>query len=432
MTLDHVDVVARLATGTSAPVRAAIGTPSGQAELLTLARRVDAGAFAKSAARWAARVDQSGLERSRQAQRAARFLTLSSSGAGVRIAGLLDTDAGHRLQLALEAVAGKPGPDDDRSPEQRRADALESMATATLATPPTSTDGPTGRRPHVSIVMTPQTWAELRNAAQRDRGDAGSASAGAGAGAAATMPAPVGDPAVLDDGLPVAPSDLARTLCDCELSRVVIGADGEPVDLGRTVRTHTPAQRRAITARDRGCAWPGCGTPSRWCEVHHLVWWDRDGGDTSVLDGALLCSFHHHEVHRLDLVVTRFTVGHGGGEGGRSATYTVVTPGGRIVADGRVRGPDGAPAGDALRTWTPGRGASKAAPPGIIAVLGAGPMPRRAGGSTGGASSASSASSAPGDFGRGARSGPPVRPPERQGALPMSDPTGRLGPWTSS
>lgn len=352
VSVEHLDVVARTGAGASLPVKRALASTEGQAEILALARRTDAGRFAKAAAMWSATIDRSGLERTHQAQRDARFLALADTPAGTRVSGLLDAVSGHRLRLALEAVVGKPAPDDDRSPEQRRADALDTMAEAILATPPTA-DGSTGRRPHVSLVMTPQTWSTLRAATLGD----------------GTGPVDPSAPATLEDGTPVPDTELARVLCDCELTRVVLGAGSEPMDLGRAVRTHTPGQRRAITARDRGCLWPGCGAPARWCEVHHLVWWDRDGGETTVLDGALACSFHHHEIHRLDLAVTRFTIPPGGAPDGRSATYVITTPGGRVVADGRPGAPPGAgwradcerapgtPPGRPARTWLPGKGA---------------------------------------------------------------------------
>src|SRR5690606_38515061 len=70
-------------------------------------------------------------------------------------------------------------------------------------------------------------------------------------------------------------------------------------------RTYTGALRRAVIARDRHCGWPGCTQEVRWCEVHHIRWWDRDDGPTSADNGVLLCSFHHHEVHRYDYTLTR-------------------------------------------------------------------------------------------------------------------------------
>lgn len=339
VTVEHVDVVARTAATASAPVREALASREGQAELLAMASRVDAGRFAKAAALWAAALDRSALERGHQAQRAARYLHLAETPDGTRISGLLDTVAGHRLRLALEAVAGKPAPDDERSPAQRRADALAGLGDAALGA--TTSDGaPAGPRASATLVMREETWAALRaekcNPAQ-------------------PLSAP---PATIDDGVAVPPSETARLLCDCELTRVVVDAAGQPMDLGRATRLYTPTQRRAVTARDGGCFWPGCGTPSRWCEVHHLVWWDRDGGPTSVVDGALACSFHHHELHRLDLAVARYTVpGAACGPGESRTRYAVSTPGGRALADGRPEDGVGRRLGVATRAWVPGKGA---------------------------------------------------------------------------
>ncbi len=92
--------------------------------------------------------------------------------------------------------------------------------------------------------------------------------------------------------------------------------------------------------------------------MHHLAWWDRDDGETSVDDGALACSFHHHELHRLDLTLTRYTVPAGACGPGESRTrYTVETPGGRTLADGWPEDDAGRRVGDAMRRWVPGRGA---------------------------------------------------------------------------
>ncbi len=102
-------------------------------------------------------------------------------------------------------------------------------------------------------------------------------------------------------------SQLARVLCDCEVGRIVLSAEGLPLDVGRTERLFTAAQRRAIVVRDRHCAWNGCEVPAAYCEAHHIRWWDRDDGETSVENGMLLCSHHHHVVHQLDLEIARLT-----------------------------------------------------------------------------------------------------------------------------
>ncbi len=43
--------------------------------------------------------------------------------------------------------------------------------------------------------------------------------------------------------------------------------------------------------------WPGCEIPPGWCEAHHVKYWQH-GGETSYENGVLLCSRHHHFLHR--------------------------------------------------------------------------------------------------------------------------------------
>jgi len=71
-----------------------------------------------------------------------------------------------------------------------------------------------------------------------------------------------------------------------------------PLDIGYS--DSIPASiRRAVLLRDRGCAWPHCGRPAAWCDVHHLQH-KADGGKTSVTNCVLLCQFHHDVcIHRL-------------------------------------------------------------------------------------------------------------------------------------
>jgi hypothetical protein len=56
--------------------------------------------------------------------------------------------------------------------------------------------------------------------------------------------------------------------------------------------------RRAVLLRDRTCAWPKCGRPAVYCDVHHLRH-KQDGGETSVDNCVLVCQFHHDVcIHR--------------------------------------------------------------------------------------------------------------------------------------
>lgn len=91
-----------------------------------------------------------------------------------------------------------------------------------------------------------------------------------------------------------------RLACTARLIPAVLGGRSEVLDLGRSRRLHSPAQRRAMALRDQHCRAEGCTVPSPWCESHHLKPWSQ-GGATTVDDGALLCSHHHHLVHDPDV-----------------------------------------------------------------------------------------------------------------------------------
>ncbi|MGH3728619.1 MAG: HNH endonuclease signature motif containing protein [Micromonosporaceae bacterium] len=77
----------------------------------------------------------------------------------------------------------------------------------------------------------------------------------------------------------------------------MLGSDSIPLDVGRTIRLFTRAQRRALILRDRGCAFPGCDRPAHWCEAHHIRHW-VDGGATDLHNGVLLCGYHHRVIHK--------------------------------------------------------------------------------------------------------------------------------------
>ena len=77
----------------------------------------------------------------------------------------------------------------------------------------------------------------------------------------------------------------------------MLGSEGRILDIGRTTRIFPPHIRKAITARDQGCAFPGCTIPAPWCEAHHITYWSH-GGSTSTSNGTLLCSSHHHLIHK--------------------------------------------------------------------------------------------------------------------------------------
>lgn len=99
-----------------------------------------------------------------------------------------------------------------------------------------------------------------------------------------------------DDETEISAAGARRLACQARLLPVVLGGQGEVLDLGRGRRLHRPAQRKAIRLRDRGCRAEGCTTPAAWCEIHHRTPW-AEGGSTTVDDGACLCPHHHHRIH---------------------------------------------------------------------------------------------------------------------------------------
>ena len=97
-------------------------------------------------------------------------------------------------------------------------------------------------------------------------------------------------------GTLLGPETARRVACDAGIIPVVLGKDGQVLDLGRRFRLFTSAQLRALWLRDGGCTFPDCTVPASWCEGHHLRHW-ADGGPTDLTNSALLCGRHHTIVH---------------------------------------------------------------------------------------------------------------------------------------
>jgi len=180
----------------------------------------------------------------------------------------LDAVGGEKMQAAIESIVQADRPEgDDRIRTQQNADALVQLCDNQLA----SGNLPTLRtvKPHVVVTLHVDDLADPATGS-------GTASTGFGASISAAR---------------------ARWLaCDAVVSRIVMGPDGVPLDLGREHRVVTPALRRAVVQRDKSCVFAGCGAPHHWADVHHLVHWIH-GGETSLQNSALLCERHHTKVH---------------------------------------------------------------------------------------------------------------------------------------
>lgn len=98
------------------------------------------------------------------------------------------------------------------------------------------------------------------------------------------------------DGEAVPVSEVRRLACQAGVLPAVLGGKSQVLDLGRSQRLFSAAQRKALMLKYPTCAAEGCDCTASWCEAHHLRPWSR-GGRTDLADGVLLCPRHHHVVH---------------------------------------------------------------------------------------------------------------------------------------
>lgn len=98
------------------------------------------------------------------------------------------------------------------------------------------------------------------------------------------------------DGTLLPPSTVRRMCCAANVLPVVLGGNGDVLDVGREHRLANRAQRRALRAMYRTCAHPGCTVEVEHCEIHHVIPWER-GGPTNLDNLIPLCARHHHLVH---------------------------------------------------------------------------------------------------------------------------------------
>lgn len=287
ISFEHAQVLATLAP-TSAGRRAALASDRddrNEAFLVRAAEQLGVDDFRRLVRRWGAAHDAAALEREHADAVAREYLAVGRRPDGVQLTGFLAAENAETLLVALRAVEGVPAADDDRAPEQRRAAALTGLARLVLDK---GLGGAGGAlvRPHLSVHVSLDALRAMADDAGV-RGDLDGALAAA----------------ELDDGTPIPASVLARLACDGEISRIVFGPDSAPLDVGRAQRVFTGQQRRGVVARDRCCRYPGCGAPASLGEVHHVRWWTRDDGPTSVPNGVLLCWYHHGVVHRRDISI---------------------------------------------------------------------------------------------------------------------------------
>ncbi|MBA3621564.1 MAG: DUF222 domain-containing protein [Euzebyales bacterium] len=146
----------------------------------------------------------------------------ADSDGTLRLEARLDAVGGATVRAALEPLARPSQADDPRSGGQRLADALVALADMALDhgdLPQTAV-----ARPHVLLITTPDHLHGMAGA----------------------------DPSRLDGVGPVSPDTARQVCCDADLTPITI-RNSQILDVGRTRRTPTTAQRKAVIARDRTC-----------------------------------------------------------------------------------------------------------------------------------------------------------------------------------
>ena len=195
-------------------------------------------------------------------------------GGGGKLRGRFDDAAMFdAIATVVDAKARPLTGDDHRPTGQRQAEALAEVCSYVLDHAGSDTVPERGgHRPHVNVLIRLE---DLENRARA---------------------------ACLDFGGVVSPEALRMLCCDAVAAPIVLNGMGQPLDVGRATRTIPDGLRRAVAARDRGCAHPGCGRPPSWCEIHHIREWEC-GGETKLSNLTMLCRLHHRQIHFTEWMV---------------------------------------------------------------------------------------------------------------------------------
>ena len=324
--------------------------------------------FHRVAKRVAACHDEEAVARDAEAAYERRHVSLGQTFGGVfHLAGQLDPEGGAALQAALESLMTPMGREDGRSAGQRRADALVELTGVALRSAELPDCG--GERPRVTFTAGAGMLGGALAGAGALGGTAGGALGGVAAADAAAGGGPGpdpglrlgpglglglglglgdlsgsavavgvfghGDPHLLGNGALVPVETIRRMCCDADLNVVLQDCAGEVLHYGRSRRSHSPAQRRAVVLRDGGCVFPHCDRPPAHCQVHHVTYWSQDGS-TDLDNLALVCLFHHHLLHEGGWSIEKSQAALPGSTGThRVVSWTARGPDGRVLQQQR-------------------------------------------------------------------------------------------------
>jgi hypothetical protein len=230
---------------------------------------------------WRLHADPERAERTAQEQFDSRSLHLSELLDGMgRLDGLLDPEGMKLVQEAIRGLAVRTD-GDSRTPQQRRADALVTMAKTTLANHQPAL-GNKRRRPKVIATI-----------------DYFDLVANTGGGSIDT-----------NTGRIVVTTDTIRRIaCDAGIHRLITTPDGTIVNHGRQTRTVSDTLFDTLVIRDHGCRLGGCPVGPDGCDAHHAIHW-ADNGETEPDNLILLCWYHHHLLHEQHWSIEPSGAGH--------------------------------------------------------------------------------------------------------------------------
>ena len=233
--------------------------------------------FKRAVRRAVARVDARKVEQRHTDAVTERRVVISEAEDGMaEIWALLPAD-GARIVMAGLARYSKPaGPDDMRTLDQRRADALVELGLAAVHDPRV----PGSVKPAVNITI-----------------------------GLATLLGDNEQPAELDGYGPI-PASLARQIAGDPSGtwrRLITDDAGKLLDYETTTYTPPAELDRHVKTRDRKCIVPGCGRPAHQCELDHRVPFPR--GSTNAENLEPLCKRHHIMKHHSDWLVEKMPDG---------------------------------------------------------------------------------------------------------------------------
>ena len=241
--------------------------PFDELPLLDKARELPVGRFIDFCHQIRHAADPEGYVAQEVAGVEARSLSMKTGEGGlVWVRGVFEPEGAALLRTAFEAGARRNGEADDRKHDRRFADAAVELARRSLDNALVPQRG--SARPHLQVTTTLETLLQH-----------------------------CGAPAAnLELSLPISAKAVGRLACDCNITRILLGADSAVIDVGRSKRVITPHQSKALKARDKGCRFPGCDRHATYTSGHHLVHWTK-GGPTDLSNLVLLCYRHHWMVH---------------------------------------------------------------------------------------------------------------------------------------